>query len=151
MRAWRIANSRFALDRSCIGAITHGGRWNPIGMPMLYAASSISLAAVERLVHLGHSPWPEQELVAIDFPDSAEIYRPSHDVLPARWDAMPTSSAAQAFGRAWLIDGTSLAMAVPSVVIPEQVNILLNPMHPEFSQVVLTRLRPFALDLRLPT
>ena len=126
-----------------------GGRWNPIGMPMLYSASSVSLAALEKFVQLEGAGWPALVLVAIDMPDSSAVYRPALDELPDGWDAMPTSGAAQAYGAAWINSVSSLAMAVPSVITPEERNILLNPIHPDYAKVEMRVVRPFLYDERM--
>lgn len=149
MRVWRIANARYALDRSCLQTARFGGRWNPIGTAVLYAADSVSLAALERFVHLEGAPWPGQLLVAVDLPEESEIYRPALEDLPAGWDAMPTSSAAQSFGAAWVKSGSSLAMAVPSVIAPEECNVLVNPSHLDFARVTMNVVRPFDYDQRM--
>lgn len=127
----------------------YGGRWNPIGVPMLYAASSVSLAALEKFVQLETVPWPALVLVALDIPDSSTIYRPVVEELPVGWDVLPNSSIAQAFGGAWVQSGSSLVMEVPSVITPEECNLLLNPNHPDFAQVTMSIIRPFDFDGRM--
>lgn len=149
MRAWRISSPLHALDRSCHGAAMFGGRWNPIGIPMLYAASNVSLAAMEKFVQLEGTPWPELVLAAIDIPETSLFYRPGLEELPIGWDAMPTSSAAQAFGAAWIRSGSALVMEVPSVVTPEECNVLLNPRHSDFALVEMNIIRPFNFDERM--
>lgn len=126
-----------------------GGRWNPIGVAMLYGANSVSLAALEKFVQLESAPWPALVLVAIDIPDSCSIYRPTLDELPVGWDAMPTSSAAQAFGARWIRSGSSLLMQVPSVITPEECNILFNPQHSDFALLGMNIVRPFSFDGRM--
>lgn len=150
MRLWRITQPKYALDRLCAGAALYGGRWNPIGHPALYCGASVAITALEKLVHLGSGPRPSMVLVAIDMPDAGTIYEPGVDHLPSGWNTLPTSPAAQAFGGAWLLSKTSLAMRVPSVILPEESNIVINPQHPAYPQVTLSVLRPFAFDMRLP-
>lgn len=149
MRVWRIAHHRFALDRVGLGSARFGGRWNPIGVPALYGGASIAVCALEKLVHLGSGVLPPQVLVAVDLPAECAIFTPAPDQLPAGWDALPTSLAAQAFGGRWLREAGQLAMRVPSAIVPEEANIVINPAHPDFARVVLTAVRPFSFDQRL--
>lgn len=149
MRCWRITHPRYALDRLCAGAALYGGRWNPVGLPALYCGASISMTALEKLVHLGPAPRPPLALVAVDLPDNTTIFTPTLADLPADWNRLPTSSSAQAFGAAWLRQIKTLAMEVPSVIVPEESNLVINPHHPGFAQVQLTVERTFSFDERL--
>jgi RES domain-containing protein len=123
------------------GAMIAGGRWNPIGTPMLYTAEHLSLACLEALVHLdkGQLPrdyvWAKTELVGIP------------EVLAS---AIPsTVGACQAVGGAWIAGGSQLAIRVPSVVIREEFNVLLNPNHQAYATLVWSSPRPFYFDPRL--
>lgn len=149
MRLWRIVRRRQALDKRCAETARYGGRWNPIGLPALYCGTSIALCALEKLVHVGALPLPSLMLVAVDIPDDTELFDPGMAALPAGWDALPTSAAAQAFGGAWLARGTELAMKVPSAIVPEEANVILNPRHPGYADVALSVVRPYAFDGRL--
>ncbi|MET0267470.1 MAG: RES family NAD+ phosphorylase [Duganella sp.] len=149
MRVWRITHRRYALDKLCADAALYGGRWNPVGMPALYAGSSIAITAMEKLIHLGSGTWPPLVLVAVDLPDDAAVYQPEVSALPACWDALPTSTASQTFGGAWLQRGDTLAMKVPSVIVAEENNVVINPMHSAYPQVQLSIVRPFTYDRRL--
>lgn len=149
MRLWRISHRNFALDRSCAGAAMYGGRWNPIGSPALYCGTSIALCALEKFVHVGQAPLPPLVLVAVDLPDDAATFAPVPAALPPGWDAMPTSASAQALGRAWLDEGNALALRVPSAILPEESNVIVNPRHPDYARVEMTVIRPFAFDGRM--
>ena len=149
MRLWRIAHRKYALDRHCSGAAMYGGRWNPIGLPALYCGGTIAITSLEKLVHLGTTPWPPLVLVAVDLPDASAVYAPDTEVLPDGWDALPLSTTAQSFGGDWLRRGDTLTMKIPSVIVPEEANFVINPLHPDYPQVQLTALRPFSFDRRL--
>lgn len=149
MRLWRIAHRRYALDKNCAGAAMYGGRWNPIGLPALYCGGSIAITSLEKLVHLGTTPCPPLMLVAVDLPEESAVFEPDFDTLPDGWATLPTSTTAQSFGGAWLRRADTLAMKIPSVIVPEESNFVINPQHPEYSQVQLTVLRPFSFDQRL--
>ena len=149
MRLWRIAQRTYALDKRCIGTTQFGGRWNPVGSPALYSSTSISLCALENLTHLGPAPLPPLVLVAVDIPDSTLIYVPRREDLPAGWDTLPISSTAQTFGGVWIAALTGLAMKIPSVVIPEEDNVVLNARHAAYNLVRLSVAREFSFDKRL--
>ncbi len=110
------------------GAMVAGGRWNPIGIPMLYTAEHLSLACLEVLVHLdkGQLPrdyvWSKAELTQT--PEAL------NNVLPS------AVSDCQASGEAWVRRGTELALRVPSVIIAEEFNVLLNPRHAAYESVI---------------
>ena len=149
MRLWRIAQPKVALDKQCAGSARYGGRWNPIGMPALYCGTTIALCSLEQLVHAGAGIRPPLVLVAGDIPDAATLYVPDDAVLPEGWNAMPGSDAAQEFGRTWLEQGPALGMQVPSVIVPEESNVILNPRHPDYARVELRIMRPFTFDERM--
>ncbi|WP_036177544.1 RES family NAD+ phosphorylase [Massilia sp. 9096] len=149
MRLWRIAQRKYALDRLCAGSALYGGRWNPVGMPALYCGASIAICALEKFVHVGQAPLPPLVLVAVDFPDECDIFTPAASELPTGWDELPTSTSVQGLGRAWLERSETLAMRVPSVVLPEESNVIVNPLHPDYVRVKLTMLRPFTFDRRM--
>jgi RES domain-containing protein len=149
MRLWRIAQRKYALDRLCAGAALYGGRWNPIGLPALYCGASIAICALEKFVHVGAAPLPPLVLVAVDVPDTIVMWTPAASELPPGWDDMPTSASAQALGRTWLERQETLAMRVPSAVLPEESNVIVNPRHADYARVAMTVVRPFSFDGRM--
>jgi RES domain-containing protein len=147
VRLWRIAARRFArLDGR--GAELYGGRWNSPGRPLVYAASTLSLAMLELLARLptGEAPL-DYVALAIEVPDDATVEEVAPGDLPG-WDAAD-QAASRAFGDAWLTVARSLLLLVPALAVPQERNALLNPRHPEFARV--TALPPAALawDRRL--
>ncbi|MES2262069.1 MAG: RES domain-containing protein [Pseudomonadota bacterium] len=149
MRLWRITQRRYALDKLCAGAALYGGRWNPIGMPALYCGTSIAICTLEKFVHVPSLILPPLVLVAVDILDTSALFEPGMAALPSGWDAMPTSDAAQAFGGNWLAGGRELGLKVPSAIVPEEANVILNPHHPDYVQVTLSVIRPFTFDERM--
>lgn len=119
---------------------------------MIYASDTLSLAALEYLVHVEPSLAPS-DLVAI------EIELPDDDRLGARvdadefppgdWQAYPAPKWEAELGDLWLADGSFLWLAVPSAVVPQEHNILINPRHPRMSDVRVVSTRAFAFDRRL--
>ena len=150
MQLWRIAQSRWALDTSCAGARKHGGRWNPPGLGAMYAGTTIELCALEMFTHLASVDHPPLKLVAIDVPDTEDlIFRPRLDDIPAGWAALPVATASQQFGGQWLAQARQLVMLLPSVIVPEATNALINPAHPAFADIRLRAVRDFQFDSRM--
>jgi RES domain-containing protein len=155
MRVWRIATDTptyTADDLRGLGAKTTGGRWNRAGTPVVYCAETISLAAVETLVHLGAGGLPlNRYLVSVEIPEA--IWR-RRQILPLQtapvgWDALPTGKVSLDYGDAWLTALASALLVVPSIVVPEESNILINPQHPDASGLSATKLRKWRYDERL--
>lgn len=149
MQAWRIAKRAYALDRLGTGARLFGGRWNSSGIAAIYAGLTPEIAAMEKLVHTGDLLPQDLVLVLIELPDALGLYqRHAAGDLPAGWDALPSSTAAIALGDEFLLATTHLGMIVPSAVMPEASNVVLNPNHPEFSAVSMKVVRQFEFDSR---
>lgn len=148
MRVWRLAREPYSRDREGTGAFLAGGRWTPPGTRVLHAASSIALAALEYLVH-ARKPPADLVLVAIDIPSDAQVERPALDDLPEDWASPLPSEHCQAWGRTWCEARRALALAVPSVIVPEERNYLINVGHSAMRDVALRAVRRFAFDLRL--
>jgi RES domain-containing protein len=149
MRSWRIAIEEAALDRSCEGALKSGGHWHQPGLAALYAATSAELAVLEKFVHADDDNSP-LVLVAIDLPDDPSL---GLDVplirLPQGWDSMPASTAAAQFGSAFLKNCSHLYMRVPSTIVQEGTNLVINPMHRDYDKVRLEVVRSFSFDPRM--
>ena len=150
MQAWRIAKRVFALDRQGTGARLSGGRWNSPGVAAIYAGLTPEIAAMEKLVHTGDILPQDLVLTAIELPDDHALYQ-SYTVkdLPVGWDALPSSTAAIKLGDQFLLATSHLGQIVPSAVMPEAFNIVLNPNHPAFAAITINIIRPFEFDSRL--
>ena len=151
MRVYQLVKERFAdtaLDGS--GAKLYSGRWNRKGHAAVYTSDSIALAALELLVHLHRSEVLNRyRLVTLDLPDD-EVLVLDDAGLPGDWRDDPAPVSTAAIGTAWLSGGQSLALSVPSVLIPQQRNLLLNPAHGACAAVFATAtLHPFDFDPRL--
>jgi RES domain-containing protein len=148
--AWRIAKKNRALDRSGFGASIKGQRWNSANIPAIYAGLTLEIAALEKLVHTGSILPLDLVVVLIELPDDRDIYDiPDPGALPEGWNALPGSPAAAAYGDAFLLKGKRLGLVVPSAVIPEARNILINPSHPGMGEVTMENIRNFTFDPRL--
>ena len=143
MRAWRLAHARWKdTALSGEGASRYPGRWNRMGRRLVYLASSLALAVLETRVHVEVTV-TEQPYVAleVEFPD--ERVGP----LPEGWRG--DLEVTRALGSAWLEGGSSLALAVPSVIIPVEFNYLLNPLHAKVGEVRVVQSVDFEWDERL--
>ena len=150
MQAWRIAKRQFALDRQGTGARAFGGRWNSPGVAAIYAGLTPEIAAMEKLVHTGDILPADLVLVKLELPEDPSLYhRCALEDLPQGWDDLPGSTAAADMGDTFVNDGVYLGMIVPSAVIPESYNIVLNPNHLAFADVSMSIIRPFEFDSRL--
>lgn len=149
MRVWRLSRRRYvALDGE--GARLYGGRWNREGTAVVYASSSLALAALELLVHVDPEDVPDDLVaLAIDVPDDAPREAVAVAELPEDWDRVADHPACTARGDRWARAGASLALLVPSVLVPEEANVLLNPAHPRMRGVQVVATRAFAFDRRL--
>ena len=149
MRAWRIARARFALDRSGAGGLVDAGRWHPLGVPVIYAGLSVEICALEKLVHTGRILPPDLQLVRLDLPDDPGLYEHLDPARVPNWADTPPGAASVAFGGAFLREQRGLALVVPSAVVPEARNLVINPLHPRFAEVTMAVERPFVFDARL--
>ena len=152
---WRIATDTkdySADDLTGKGAEITGGRWNLKGSAMLYTATSRALACLETFVHLNSGGLPlNRYLVAIEIED--DLWNAARvetvKTLPVGWDAEPASQTSINIGTAWVKAATSLLLSVPSVIVPEEANILINTRHPDTSKVKVTKVRKWLYDPRL--
>lgn len=151
---WRIATDTPAYvadDLSGAGAERTGGRWNSPGRAVVYASSSIALACLETIVHLNAGGLPlNRFLVRIDVPQDVWRRREqrSPDTLPVGWTAIPEGRVSIDAGNAWLDAARSAVLVVPSVIVPEETNVLVNPRHPDAARLRAAKLRPWQYDGR---
>jgi RES domain-containing protein len=146
---WRIARRRYALDSLGIGAREDGGRWNRPGTGVIYAGGTIAIAALEKLVHLAGVIPKDLVLVRIELPKRYSALSPAIAELPKDWDLLPPGPASMDFGTVWARRNRSLVLFVPSVLVREERNAVLNPNHSEFAGVTMTIERAFRFDPRM--
>lgn len=149
MRAWRLTRAAHQqLDGE--GARLYGGRWNSEGVAVVYLSSSLSLAALEYLAHIDIEDVPS-DLVAmeIELPDDVSILEVDPATLPSDWARVPDHPACVDAGDAWVAEGQSLVLRVPSAIIPIESNLLLNPRHSEAGTARIARTVSFSFDRRL--
>lgn len=141
-----------AHDLSGKGAENTGGRWNRKGTAMIYTSVSRALACLETVVHIsGGDALPlNRYLVQIKIPmalwGSRFEFNPAHHL---GWDAEPAGKVSINWGTAWIQGKTTLLAEVPSVIVPEEQNILINPVHPEAAKLAAVKIRKWTYDQRL--
>jgi RES domain-containing protein len=149
--AWRIVkgtHKNSAFDGE--GARMAGGRWNKIGTPMIYTADSLALAALETIVHLPTTDLLKTIFVHIPVMfDAGLAVSLNPDDLPADWDHLPAPDSTQTMGSQWASNIRSVILKVPSTVIREAFNYLINPRHPDFKKLSIGNPQKFVFDPRL--
>ena len=150
IRIWRISPAKYSRTiLSGEGSYRRGGRWNSPGRNVVYMSESISLSALEVMTHsvklrmLGDFVkfWVEIP------PDAIRSVKKS--ALPSDWNAIPAPQSTQQIGDQWYDKQQSPVLQVPSTVIPQESNYLLNPGHPDFSKLKRGKPDPFVFDTRL--
>lgn len=132
------------------GGLYASGRWTPRGRPVLYTSGSISLAVLEYTVNYRRRGWvPATVLGRADIPTSVRVETLSVDKLPFNWFAAAAPPQLQALGREWLERAETAVLKVPSAIVTEEWNYLLNPNHSEFQSIRTNRPMPFSFDQRV--
>ena len=148
--AWRIVraahgNSAFSGD----GARIYGGRWNSPGTAVIYVSEHESLAALELFVHLTPlSPDDRYRSFRLEWEDKLTEYFGIKN-LPANWNAEPPAVQTMQIGDEWVHAGKSVALGVPSVLTGSEMNFLLNPKHPDFKRIKISKPAEYRFDSRL--
>lgn len=125
-------------------------RWNSKGVQVIYTASSRALACLENLVHRsGEGLNGNFKITVIRLPDDASIRKLTLRDLPDRWFTAGRSSACRTTGDRWVESGSTLLLRVPSSIIRDETNVLINPAHPEFADVAVQEIVEFEFDRRL--
>jgi RES domain-containing protein len=158
MILWRIEYSRH-LDGSLggTGAQLHGGRWNQRGTAIVYLSSNLSLAAFEKFVHAQPSGQHDALFaVGIEVPDGLIAHAARPSPLPRAWRSPEPDAATLQWGTDWAASNASVAAVVPSVLLPldqfeqgNEFNAMLNPDHPDMSQIRVAARLPYSFDPRM--
>ena len=145
MVVFRIARKDYIQDLSGRGAELFGGRWNEKGIPALYTSSSLSLAALEILVHTDKSLPPVNMAYA-------KIYVPD-EMFSMKILRLKDDEVAVEYGTKWLKEKRGLMLKVPSVILPyeydHEFNLILNPQHEDYKKVFVAEVHDFSFDVRL--
>lgn len=152
---WRIATdtkSYEADDLSGAGAKNTGGRWNVVGDPLVYTSETQALACLETVVHLNAGGLPlNRYLVSVTIPAAvwAGARTETPGSLPVGWDADPSGRASIQFGTTWIRSMASALLRVSSVIVPDEYNVLINPLHPDSRAIIAVKIRKWVYDPRL--
>ena len=155
LTVWRIATDTptyEADDLSGAGAKATGGRWNALGSAVVYSSQTRTLACLETVVDLNAGGLPlNRYLVEVTIPDNlwADAQMTTSVSLPVGWDAEPAGRTSIDFGTNWLRSRTSALLVVPSVIVPEEFNVLINPQHSGSARITAAKVRKWLYDPRL--
>jgi RES domain-containing protein len=144
---WRISNH---LSLAGDGALRTPGRWHTRGRCVVYCAQSPAAALLEILVHfeIGLQDLPVRyRLLKIEAPNEVHVEHVSPDQLPADWPEK--TELTRALGDGWLARDAAALLSVPSAIVPETFNVLVNPAHQEAKRIVIVQAREYAIDPRL--
>jgi RES domain-containing protein len=152
LKVWRISDRRhLATAFTGEGASQYGGRWNSQGNRVIYTSATLSLATLEKFVHIKIEQ-TGSSLVAIDvdIPDEVDIetvIKEQLSLLP--WYNYPALPDLVSFGDEWITSRRTAVLCVPSGIIPVENNYLLNPLHPDFSKITIHTDKLFSFDRRM--
>ncbi|PSJ62568.1 RES family NAD+ phosphorylase [Kumtagia ephedrae] len=152
MRLWRLSSRQFAESFDGGYGLLFDGRWNTVGRPVTYAATSPSLCVLEKLVHVEDPAlMPSLAMVIYRVPDDVPVARRDLDDLPPDWRRRETET--QHIGDEWLARLEAAILFVPSVIVPiagsPDQNLIVNHRHPATAEITIERIEPFELDVRL--
>jgi RES domain-containing protein len=153
IKAWRIVRKKRLVDAfSGEGARLGGGRWNHVGTPVVYVSATLSLAALELFIHFTRKDIKmSKSLLAIpvEIPDALRVMEILVKDLKPGWNSSPPPDFTKDLGTEWVKEGVSAILSVPSALIPEEYNLVVNPKHKDFSRIIIRDPQPFALDDRV--
>jgi RES domain-containing protein len=150
-RAVRICKAKHKKQAfTGIGAQFASGRWHQKMTSIVYCSDTSALAALEVFVHLQEEA-KRIKFVSfeLDIPNRLILDIEDIATLPKRWRSQPPRASTKNIGSDWVASMSSVALSVPSIIIPNERNYLLNPSHPDFSRVTIQSPKPFSFDARL--
>jgi len=147
LTVYRICKAKYPANDG-EGARLAGGRWNHKGTPLVYCGATASLCALEVLAHSAKLP-AEMIVIGAGIPKSVSIRMIEETDLPANWSGPVATKKTRDIGTSWAKSGATAVLSVPSVVVPNERNYLLNPAHPDFSKIRFSAPKPFVFDKRL--
>ncbi len=152
MVVYRLARKKYIRNLSGEGARRYGGRWNHKGVPALYTSEHCSLALLEYLVHTQKDLMPPDiYYLQLSVPDDIEVSTFKKKDLPGNWKQFPAPSNLADLGSNWSAEMKTAVLKVPSVIVPNEWNLLLNPLHPQFKLCKIKSVSAFEIDFRIET
>jgi RES domain-containing protein len=149
MHGYRISNALYIKDLTGLGPKTYGGRWNYKGIPAIYTSETRALAALEFLVHVRTRTADNLKIATISVPAGIVPLEFRREILPKGWRDHPPPVKLAEMGTDWLKSLKSLLLRVPSAVIPNEFNLIINPMHKDMKLVKIDHVEDFIYDKRL--
>ena len=147
MEVYRIVFKKWA---GALVASGNAARWNSSGNHVIYTAASRALACLENIVHRGGKGLNEQfKVMVIDIPASVKTERFEISDLPDNWFELEHYETCRHLGDQWLANKSSAVLCVPSAIIFNEFNYLLNPAHRDFKKIKLKRTEDFKFDPRI--
>lgn len=147
MLVYRICKERYANDLSGEGAKRFGGRWNKIGTPLVYTSCFASLAVLELMVHFSRNEIRFPFVISCMEVD-AQYAILEERLLPQNWKQLHQNSVLHGITNDWIVQNKTVALKVPSAILPIEQNVLLNPLHHDFKKVKIKWQRKFFFDER---
>lgn len=149
IQVWRITDHKYGKSAfSGEGARIWGGRFNSPGTPAVYTSGSLSLALLEILIQINdRSHLQNKVLFQAEIPEKL-IQTLSQNQLPDQWSHIPAAKSSQVYGDRWIASKKSPVLRVPSVVVPQEFNFVLNPKHEHFKSIIISDALPLPLDPR---
>lgn len=149
MQVWRLSAQKYEKTAfSGIGAARNPGRWNMREGHVVYCSENLGVAMIERLVYILDEPKTPYVYFEVNLPDELVSFLDEAD-LPSNWNEYPHPETTQHIGHSWLTNKVSAALRVPSVVVPEAFNYLLNPDHEDFTKITWAKPKLLTHDKRL--
>lgn len=150
MEVYRLCRAPFAHPLSGKGAALRGGRWNSVGVEMIYTAANRSLAMAEVAVHFTWATLPaDYVMMTLRIPDTVSSKKISEKELPPDWKQFPHPASTQKIGDAFILSQEHCLLWIPSVVTRGDYNVLINPAHAAFSKIKVVGTEPFPFDQRI--
>jgi len=150
IRLYRISACKYVNGEPGLGAFLAGGRWNSKGTRLVYASENSALSMLEALAHITMIHLNEPYCIQIfDIPENVVSITPAD--LPLNWRQNPAPDMLKVYGDAFVKEGTALALKVPSVIMDDASNYVINPLHPKFSELKRIAVRNVSFDQRLLT
>ncbi|MBC6989990.1 RES family NAD+ phosphorylase [Hymenobacter sp. BT491] len=147
MQIYRICLAKYADDLFASG---RRARWNTQDKFVIYAAASRALACLENVVHRsGEGLNGQFRVLVIDVPDDVAIEEITPDQLPAGWEKASRYAVCQPLGDAWYEHRSSAVLRVPSSIVPQESNFILNTRHPDFKRIRILAQEEFSFDARI--
>jgi RES domain-containing protein len=145
MVAWRLLPKRHQGEAfSGEGARIAAGRWNIRGTRAVYLSGSLSLAALEILLYAGRAAFSIPLVVfRVEVPKEVAVETLPLEALPSNWRRQPPPESTRRLGSEWVAGRTAAVLRVPSVLVPEDWTLLLNPAHPDFSKIIIAKPQVF--------